>query len=300
MNSLKTVMYQKKMNQLYIQSISCGKLDEFNQYFDHHRNSKESFSLINIVSILFHFAKQRNKHEHAIMLDENKYVFLLNEFKEIPTRTSGALYGQGLGNLLYSFVGTNFESSHSAEMLHVLVHNYLPKVMKANILMKPQEIANAIYGLQNYSLQYNPVHVNNNHLLISVYSMLTLMLNNMKCNYANTTEADEAWTYFSSQDVGMLLYGLKNMMLLPTYQLPQAAQKDSVILEEFVCAIADKVIVGPPLSNSQAISNALYGLNNMSADVPGKRVSENVRMCVCAYVRMCVCAYLVNSFIFTK
>ena len=146
--------------------------------------------------------------------------------------------------------------------------------MQSEVLMKPQEIANAIYGLQNYSLQYDSAGSANNEALIAVYQLLTQMLNKLARSAvpAGTgTDGNEVSTHFSSQDVGVLLYGLKNMAVLPDAPGNTSLRKlHAAVVTDLVCAIADRITAGPPLTNSQAISNALYGLNSMSADVPGE------------------------------
>ena len=98
---------------------------------------------------------------------------------------------------------------------------------------------------------------------------------------SSSTTVDQ---YFSTQDVGLILYGFKNTYLGTTQQLPEVSSTPSSCdlggggntnnnhvssLHRLLRGLADKMSVGPSMQSAQSISNAMYGLHNMSADVPG-------------------------------
>jgi len=291
------------MNKLYVEAISSGNFAQFNQLFDQNR---QQLSLINIITILFHFAKFRHRHlqlaiKHGndtsnMYLDTNKMEYLLEALSSKADTVVGSgaggeqgITGQSLGNLLYSLYGAGphsdpaceKQSSLAVQLLDIVCRRYL-EPFSGN--MKPREVANALYGLQCFSGDERcGGRAGLGPLLLAVadqttrhaYSLLTPIIDRSILEHtggaqqADIKEIKAAelgsgsnCRHFSSQDLGLVHYGLKSNVLEPN------DGGRALELQALMAVLARKISRGHPCSSPQSIGSALFGLRGLSSELP--------------------------------
>lgn len=303
MQALKLVYHQVSMNKLYIDAITTGNFVRFNTLLDENR---QNLSLINIITVLFHFAKYRHKHlqmalrrndtasvdsmylgheqmEHLIQMLRTKAM----QQQQQSHKTGTGITGQSLGNLFYSLYGTGphattatpyseQRTAQSVRLLETICDCYLAT---ATGTMKPKEIANALYGLQNYSGDGNS-NIGGDVVTRRVYALLTPIIDRSVLEYSSgiDSKSESEGGYFSSQDVGLVLYGLKSNTLTAGHLDGEVG----VELQNLMAVLARKIAGGPYCTSSQSIGSALFGLRNLSSDLPVVRAilsALNDRIC---------------------
>lgn len=278
--ALKKLMFQKRMNSFYLDCISKGDIAVFNNGFD--KNFK-SLSMININTILFQFAKLRMsknndkeiKSNSEYCLDSNRLrciIDLLEKHKPTDVDSTSPFKitsPQGLGNLLYSFVG--IEGGHPARDRYIELLESLSDYVKyySGDALTPRAISNAVYGLQSFSNVSNGTIMEDREAAVvrKVLKYLTRLIANNSdknsCESTNTTSSA-----FSGQDVGMFLYGLRNMKCTGS-----VAEGNEV--SELLEAFGDRLLAVSNLDgvsfSAQAISNSLYGMHNFDSKVMAVR-----------------------------